>query len=327
LVSNPDRPVQFVFAGKAHPADDAGKEFIREIIHAIRDPLLRPYIVFLEDYGISVARKMVSGVDVWLNTPRRPREASGTSGMKAVVNGVLNASVLDGWWDEGYSPEIGWAIGDGEIYDDHEYQDRVESQAVYDLIEGVIAPLFYKRNPDGIPPDWIKMAKQSIAELTPRFSCARTVAEYTSQFYIPASVNYSRFSADDFATTRQLATLEKKIHDQWPEVLIHNVEPTSNGELSLGESITVGARIELGCLNPDDVLVQVYYGEIDENGMIRNGATVDMIVTGKDGEGVYTYSADIVCETSGHNGYTVRVLPHLKNAVSPFDPRIIKWFD
>ncbi|MCP4228605.1 MAG: glycosyltransferase family 1 protein [bacterium] len=326
LVSNEDRPVQFVFAGKAHPDDDAGKEFIRKIIHTIRDPQIKPHVVFLEDYDISVARKLVSGVDVWLNTPRRPREACGTSGMKAAVNGVLNLSVLDGWWDEGYSPDVGWTIGEGEIYDDYTHQDSVESQTVYDLIEGEIASLFYKRNADGIPVGWTEMMKRSIAELASRFSCARMVAEYTARFYIPASANGNSLSADDFAVTRRLAAWEKRIRSEWPGIAIKEVKPTHNGELELGENIEVRAEVELGGLSPEDVLVQVYYGAMDGSGNIIDGSTADMTVAGDNAKNIFTYTAEIVCSLSGRNGYTARILPY-NPAVSVYDLGLIKWFE
>lgn len=326
LLTHPGKPVQFIFAGKAHPSDNAGKDFIREIIHTIRNPKIRPRVVFLEDYDISVARKLVSGVDVWLNNPRRPREASGTSGMKASVNGALNLSVLDGWWDEGFSADVGWAIGRGEEYEDREYQDSVESQAIYDLLEGEIASLFYDRDEHGIPFGWINMMKRAITKLTPAFSTDRMVAEYGERFYLPASYNSAKLADDDFAQARRLADWERKIRAAWPKVNIREVSPAGNGELKIGEDIEVKAVVDLGGLKPEDILVQSYFGAMDGDRQIDNGYTVDMAPSKHSGESVHTYKCKIPCDHSGRNGYTVRILPYHPDAVSVYDLGLIRWF-
>jgi len=181
LLSNPKQPVQLIFAGKAHPRDNEGKEIIRQIIHFANQYDVRRRIVFLEDYDINVARVLVRGVDVWLNNPRRPMEASGTSGMKAAINGAMNMSTLDGWWCEGYSPKAGWAIGSGENYEDPTYQDMVESQAIYNILENEVVPLFYTRSADNLPRGWIRRIKNSIKWITPRFNTDRMVMDYTQR--------------------------------------------------------------------------------------------------------------------------------------------------
>ena len=196
LLTDPKRPVQIIFAGKAHPQDLPAKEIIRSVKHFASDPRVRNQMVFVEDYDINVARYMVQGVDVWLNTPRRPLEASGTSGMKAAANGALNVSVLDGWWDEGYAPDVGWAIGSGEVYGDPEEQDRVECEALFNLLENEIVPMFYERDRSGLPREWIAMMKASIRKLGAFFNTQRMVREYTESCYLPAHRAGVRLSAD-----------------------------------------------------------------------------------------------------------------------------------
>src|SRR5207253_2016702 len=197
IINHKDRPVQFIFAGKAHPRDHAGKELIAEIVHFARRPEFRRRIVFLEDYEMNLARYLVQGVDVWLNNPRRPLEASGTSGMKVACNGGLNLSILDGWWVEGYAADNGWAIGAGEEYTDLGYQDEVESRSIYDLLEQEIVPLFYTRGSDGLPRGWLKAMKRSIASLTPVYSTGRMVAEYMKACYYPSAQRYLKLSGDN----------------------------------------------------------------------------------------------------------------------------------
>jgi len=293
----------------------------------IRDQEIRPRFVFLEDYDISVARMLVAGVDVWLNNPRRPREASGTSGMKAAVNGVLNLSVLDGWWDEGFSTDVGWAIGRGEKYDDDAYQDSVESRAIYDLIEDEIASLYYDKNDNGIPQGWVEMMKSAIASLTPVYSTDRMVAEYADRFYLPASVNFRELTRDDFASTRRLAAWEKKTRAAWPDVHIKEISPVCNGEMKLGEEIDVTVIIDANGLEPEEISVQSYYGAMDGDGNITGGLTVDMILDERNTDKTFTYRGKIPCDHSGRNGYTVRILPYHTNAVSVYDLGLIKWFD
>ena len=232
------RPVQLIFAGKAHPRDDAGKELIRQIVHFAAQEGLQHRIVFLEDYDLGKARELVRGVDVWLNTPRRPMEASGTSGMKVVPNGGLNLSVLDGWWVEGYRPEAGWAIGSGEEYADLDYQDRVESQALYSLLEQEVIPLFYERSADGLPRGWIHMMKSSMRHLGPAFSAARMVGEYAERFYLPAADHHRAMVADGYAKARSLAAWKTRVRDAWSEVSVVSVENGGAGEVAVGSLLS-----------------------------------------------------------------------------------------
>ncbi|MHC4791008.1 MAG: alpha-glucan family phosphorylase [Planctomycetota bacterium] len=230
LLSDPDRPVQILFAGKAHPKDTEGKEIIRQIIHFANKFNVRRRILFLEDYDINVARAMFQGVDVWLNTPRRPMEASGTSGMKAAINGALNLSTLDGWWCEGYKPETGWAIGAGESYDDHAYQDTVEAQALYNLLESEIVPLFYTRSADNLPRAWINRMKHAVKFILPRFNTDRMITEYVRRFYNPALAKWQYFTADDMSHARELSGWKENIKEAWPDLDIKDVKVfISNG--------------------------------------------------------------------------------------------------
>ena len=204
LLTNPQRPVQLILAGKAHPADQAGQALIQEWTHFIRRPEARPHVIFLSDYDMLLTEHLVQGVDVWINTPRRPWEASGTSGMKVLVNGGINLSELDGWWAEAYTPEVGWALGDGQEHGDDPAWDAAEADALYDLLEREVIPEFYTRDENGIPTAWVTRMRESMARLTPRFSANRTVREYTEQHYLPAAAAYRARAADKGAIGRQM---------------------------------------------------------------------------------------------------------------------------
>jgi starch phosphorylase len=235
IVNDPDRPVQLIFAGKAHPHDIPGKELIRQIVNTARLPELRHRIVFLENYDMSIARAMVQGVDVWLNNPRRPEEASGTSGMKTIYNGGLNVSTLDGWWAEGYDPSLGWEIGKGEEYPENQWemQTKIEAEALYHLLESDIVPLFYERSRDGLPREWIGRIKNSIRKLAPFFNTTRMVIEYAEQYYMPAHERYERLTSPDLGRGVAYANWRQKVYGVWPQVKVMRVE-TSGNELKIG---------------------------------------------------------------------------------------------
>ncbi|HZK48400.1 MAG TPA: alpha-glucan family phosphorylase, partial [Thermoleophilia bacterium] len=243
LLLDERRPLQVIVAGKAHPRDDAGKELIRDIVRFAKAEGVQHRLVFLEDYDLAKSRALVQGVDVWLNTPRRPLEASGTSGMKVVGNGGLNLSILDGWWDEGYRRGVGWAIGSGEEISDLEYQDRVDAQSLYSLLEQEIIPLFYDRGTDGVPRGWLAMMKASIRELTPAFSTVRMVREYTERFYLPAADQFSRLAADDYAKARQVAAWKGRVREAWGEVAIVTVRGGDGEEVRAGASVPIEVQV------------------------------------------------------------------------------------
>jgi len=325
IVNNPDYPVQIVFAGKAHPHDQPGKEVIREIVEKASLPELRNSIVFLEDYDMSIARYMVQGVDVWLNTPRRPKEASGTSGMKVIYNGGLNASILDGWWAEGYAPGLGWAIGNGETYppESAELQDEIESLALYKMLETDIVPMFYDRGRDGLPRQWIQMVKESIKGLSAHFSAHRMLEEYTERYYIPAHQHFSRLTQPNMQRGLEYAQWMETLKHEWGNVRVVTVE-TSENSLVIGSELTVKAVVELGKLTPKDVCVQLYCGALDTKGAITNGVAVDMVNTGSK-SGKHTFEGKISFETSGERGVSVRVLPQHETLPDPFLTGYICW--
>jgi starch phosphorylase len=327
LLTDPERPVQLIFAGKAHPHDDNGKALIKDIIHFARDQRVRDRIVFLEGYNIHIARYLVQGVDVWLNTPRRPLEASGTSGMKVVANGGLNLSILDGWWDEGYSQDVGWAIGHGEEYKDTEYQDEVEASALYDLLEKSVIPIFYQRGRDQLPREWIGMMKASLSQLAPVFNTDRMVREYCERFYMPAKEHYELLSADDFAPARKLAAWKVKILKRWSEVAIEETEMEASAAegFRIGAGVPVNATVRLGSLEPADVAVEMYVGRLDEYRRIRDGEALAMAVEKDLGEGRYLYRGLYTCDTVGRRGVGVRVLPSHPHFATKHEMGMMVW--
>lgn len=324
IVGDPQRPVQFIFAGKAHPKDTEGKEFIRRVVEVAQDPRFRDHMVFLEDYDINVARYLVQGADVWLNTPRRPLEACGTSGMKAAANGCLNLSILDGWWDEGYEPGLGWAIGSGEEYDNPALQDQVEAQALYRLLESEVVPLFYSRDSGGLPRGWIRYMKKSLARLCPAFNTHRMLEDYTDQAYLPAAESFNALQADSYARARDLGAWVGRIMEHWSQVEVLEVSSPARGPLIHGQELEVHARVRLGSLLPSDVACDLYYGPLDAEGEFADRATVPMRDTGG-ADGVYHFSGRLTCRFNGRIGLSVRVVPHHPQLTSPYTLGLAAW--
>ncbi len=326
LFSDPDRPIQMIFAGKAHPKDDAGKRLIARIVQLSRKEPFRNRLIFLEDYGMATARYLVQGSDVWLNTPRRPREASGTSGMKATANGVLNLSILDGWWAEAYEPELGWAIGRGEMYDDPQEQDRVEAEALYGLLEREVVPIFYERGGDGLPHRWLARMKASLRDLCSFFNTHRMVQEYTERLYLPAAELAGRLGADEMARARALAGWKGHVRSNWSDVQIVAADAQPTGSLQVGDEISAEAWVRLAGLSPDDVTVEFYFGSIDIDGEIVEAEAIAMQAAGSDGDKGHHFEAEgIPCRRSGRYGFTIRVLPDHPDLVTPFLPELITW--
>ena len=323
ILHQSDRPVQVIFAGKAHPQDNPAKELIRQVIHLARGNGLQN-LVFIEDYDMNVARYLMQGVDLWLNTPRMRHEGSGTSGMKAAANGALNLSIMDGWWAEAYQPEIGWAIGRGELYEDLDYQDEVESNAIYDLLEKEVVPLFYDRGPDGLPRDWIARMKAAVRVVIPRYNTNRMVEEYMEHLYRPAERRYQRLCADRFERASGLAEWRARVHEQWSEVRIMGVDTDVNHELAVGSELEVRASVMLGQLGPEDVSVELYEGALDTSQNITRGKATPMVYSGVQ-KGISLFVGKVRCESSGLRGYTVRVLPHHEDLANSFEPRLIVW--
>ncbi|NMG19745.1 alpha-glucan family phosphorylase [Brasilonema bromeliae] len=325
LLGNKDRKVQFVISGKAHPKDIPGKELIRDINHFIDEQGLEKQIVFVPNYDIYIARLMVAGCDIWLNTPRRPREASGTSGMKAAMNGLPNLSVLDGWWDEADYVRTGWAIGHGEMYDDPSYQDEIEANAFYDLVEKEVVPLFYDRDVDGLPRRWVDKMKDAIQLNCPFFNTARMVREYAERAYFPASDRYHTLTADKYAPAKELAAWKDNLTAHWYDIKIKDVEVSSGADIEVDQIVNVTAKVDLATLTNKDVQVELYQGAIDADGQIVNGVPVVMNYQGEDKDGLSIYTAEIVYNISGLQGLSLRVLPNHKYLSSPYEPRVIVW--
>nr|WP_304598761.1 glycosyltransferase family 1 protein [Geobacter sp. FeAm09] len=271
ILNNAEMPVQIIFAGKAHPQDQEGKELIRQINQVSDLERFRHRIVFIEDYDMAVARHLVQGVDVWLNTPRRPLEASGTSGMKVAFNGGLNMSILDGWWCEGYQGNNGWAIGKGEVYEDTEYQNQVESRAIYDLLEKEIVPHFYDRGSDGIPRSWVATMKASMQSLCPVFSTDRMVQEYANRSYTPSYRQWKQLVDDNLALALDLARWKERTFKGWPQVRIEEVSAQIADAVAVGSLVPVSARVFLGEIPVEEVAVEGYFGVLDSTGNIQGG--------------------------------------------------------
>jgi glycogen phosphorylase len=325
LLEETKRPIQFLFAGKAHPADHEGKELIKMIVNFARNPMVRRRVVFLENYDINTARYLVQGVDVWLNTPRRPYEASGTSGMKAAANGVLNCSILDGWWVEGYDADVGWAIGRGESYADANYQDQVESQALYDILEKQIVPLFYKRTVDNIPREWIARMKSCMRRLAPVFNTNRMVRDYAEKFYIPAATRGAALAADGSARAKTLAKAKDRLRGKWGAIKIAGIHTSGNGHYRVGENMRVEALVELADLEPAELAVQLYAGPINATGQIEEPQTLVMSHTKLIANGRHLFTGEIECRTSGRHGFAIRILPGSADLATPFEPGLILW--
>jgi starch phosphorylase len=325
IANDKDRPVQFIFAGKAHPRDHGGKELIAEIIHVCRRAEFRRRMVFLEDYDVNVARYLVQGVDVWLNNPRRPLEASGTSGMKVCVNGGINMSILDGWWVEGFAGDNGWAIGAGEEYTDLTYQDDVESRAIYDLLEQEIVPLYYTRSNDGLPRGWIKVMKRAMGTVCPVFNTNRMVQEYMEKCYAPSADRFERLTQEKLKRAAALADWRRRLAREWNQVRVEQVEASGADPMHVGNQLEVNARISLGNLKPDDVEVQLFHGLVDNAGDIPHPAALAMSHNGTAQGNALSFKGTIPCRASGNYGYAVRVLPKNPDLANSFEPGLICW--
>jgi starch phosphorylase len=338
LLTDPERPIQIIFAGKAHPNDSEGKDIIRQIVHFANQHNLRRRLIFLENYDIDIARVLVCGVDVWLSNPRRPMEASSTSGMKAAVNGALNMSTLDGWWCEGYTPEGGWTIGTGQSYKDGNYQDTVESQAIYDILENEVIPLFYTRSADNLPRAWIHRVKNSVKWIAPRFNTHRMVAEYTRRFYNPALAKYTYLTATDCNRAREFSKWKARINEAWPEFAVKDVVmEVHNGDgneqlnpkqpqLKVGSQLSVRALVKIGKISPNDISVELYYGPVDNWGNIRQGSAVRMdYKQAAEQQGEHWFVGSMSCRNTGRHGMAVRVLPMHQDLVNPYEMGLILW--
>ncbi|WP_030421362.1 glycosyltransferase family 1 protein [Streptomyces sp. SCSIO 75703] len=323
LLLHPERPVQIVVAGKAHPADDGGKRLIQDLVRFADDARVRHRIVFLPDYGMGMARKLYPGCDIWLNNPLRPLEACGTSGMKAALNGCLNLSVLDGWWDEWFRPDFGWAIptADGPGTDP-DRRDAMEAAALYDLLEQRVAPRFYERGESGLPDRWIEMVRRTLSLLGPKVLAGRMVREYVERLYTPAAEAHRAMDAD---AARELAEWKARVRAAWPAVRVEHVETSAaTATAELGTTLGLRVRVGLGDLVPDDVEVQAVSGRVDSEDGITDAACVPLKPAGgPDLDGRWVYEGPLALDRTGPFGYTVRVLPAHRLLASGAEPGLV----
>ncbi|MGC5245848.1 alpha-glucan family phosphorylase [Gordonia sp. DT219] len=307
ILTDPQRPVQLVIAGKAHPADDGGKALIQQVVRFTEDPAVRDRIVFLPDYDISMARHIYAGCDVWLNNPVRPMEACGTSGMKSALNGGLNLSILDGWWDEMADGENGWAIPSAQGVTDEPRRDDLEAQALYSLLEDSVIPLFYARDGDGLPGRWVEMVRHTLSVLGPKVLASRMVRDYTTERYVPAALEFAAAIADDYAAARDLAAYRRRVQAAWPSVTLAGIDESREPG---GAPLHLTARVALGGMAADEVKVEAVLGPVGDNGDISDPAATEMTpVDGPDASGRVRFAADVHPHRSGTLGYTARVLP------------------
>ncbi|HUV29506.1 MAG TPA: alpha-glucan family phosphorylase [Acidobacteriota bacterium] len=329
IINDKERPVQVIISGKAHPLDNPGKEIIRSIVKHSSEERFRNHIVFLEDYDINVARYLVQGADIWLNNPRRPQEASGTSGMKAALNGALNLSILDGWWCEGYSDDIGFKIGNGEEYDNVTVQDQLESEALYNSLEREIVPTFYNRNEIDLPDRWIEKMKASIHMAGQRFSAQRMLMDYTNNFYIPAVKGAQQMRANNFEVDRQVAAWLDRITGSWDKITIANIDlPDLGATVKVGQKIPVRMTVRLGDVTPDDVSVEIIAGRLNSQEQFTdfNSAKADLDGSEPLPDGTYIYTGEVTCRESGRFGVAARVVPKNEHLIHTRKPKLISWW-
>ena len=323
ILTNPKMPVQLLISGKAHPKDTPGKGLIRDIAQLSRDPRFQGHLMFIEDYGIQVARELVQGVDLWLNNPRRGEEASGTSGMKAAMNGVPNLSILDGWFDEAYEQSGGWAIGGREPY--AEGQDELHAGAMYSILENQILPAYYNNRESGVPVDWMRHVKQNLTYVSPNFSCQRMVEEYHSELYEPAHRVYEEMSKDKFAPAREKSSWNRQVEECWPRVAFVSHGPDPGNGLVTGHAVPFEASVELAGLKPGDVRVEAVVGRIGTSGQLEDPAVIVLPSVQQDGS-VVKFSREYTPQQTGRLGYSLRVAPnHYEDPLTRPCYALMKW--
>jgi starch phosphorylase len=322
ITGDPARPVVFVFAGRAHPADVPGQDLIREIARVARLPEFEGRILLVEGYDLRLARRLVAGVDVWLNNPIYPLEASGTSGMKAGMNGVINLSVEDGWWGEGYRPGNGWAIKPASERTDAS-RDAEEARTLYEILQDHVVPLYYERGPMGFSPGWIRMAKQSIATILPRFNAHRMVREYVDGFYRRAATQGRHYAQERFAVARAMAAFKRRVRDAWPHVSLRRVD-TPPLELAFGEPLHVEVAVELAGLAPDEIKVELVLDRRDERTGRGTRRSYALAPTGR-GSGEARYRVDLAPDMCGHLSYRLRAYPFHPDFTHPLEMGLMRW--
>ena len=325
ILNNADRPVQLIFAGKAHPADKEGQDLIKRIHEISMMPQFKGKIFLLENYNIAMSRYLVSGVDVWLNNPRRPMEASGTSGQKASVNGVINFSVLDGWWAEGYNQENGWTIGTNAEFTSYEEQDIADSQSMYRTLEEKIIPTYYEKDENGISEKWMKIMKNSITSTGGKYSTSRMLVDYTNNLYIPLC-NLTKKYYENIDNVAEFNLWKKNLYTNWKDIKITQKNNLNNITMDAGNNIDVKCEVQLPNVDVSNVMAQCYYGKILDNGIVENVSIIPMKLSSKNEENkTYEYTAKIELKTGGNYGYTFRVMPKHEMLLDSENLNLVKW--
>ncbi len=326
IIGDKARPVQFIFAGKAHPRDNYGKEIIQQVVLQARQEGFRNKLVFLEDYDINLARYMLQGVDVWLNNPRRPMEACGTSGMKAAANGALNVSILDGWWAEAYHEGIGWAIGKGEEFQDQELQDQVDAEYLYKTLENEVIPTFFHRGPDGHPHRWIEMMKNTMAYCCGEFNSHRMVEDYLEKYYIQAGLAHQILGEKKMNQAREFVNWKHRVRKLWKDLKVLDIQAPHGGHVTLGSDMLVEADVHLGELREEEVVVDLCYGRIDpETEEVSHRDVTAMWAEACTTEGVRKYVGSIPCNETGIYSYNIRILPFHPYLFNPLSMNLTLW--
>ena len=324
MITSAEHPVQFIFAGKAHPQDNEGKELIRRLVEFGRRPSVRHRFIFIENYDMQLARRLIQGADIWLNTPRRPFEACGTSGMKAAVNGVLNVSVLDGWWCEGYDERRGWRIGNGEEFEDADYQDRIEGQALYNALENDVIPCFYERESGGLPLRWLKKMKASMKMAMQDFSAQRMVGQYSARFYAEAARQHHELLADGAARAVEMSRTNARLATLWKDVVVDFPVLQTEGPMRVGDLLEVSVLVNLGAIQPAEVEVELCYGPPKTVDRLEVTYRKTMTVLEELSDNRYLYGCTLPCDAAGRYGFTARVTP-TGDIWTRYTPGLIAW--
>lgn len=327
ILNDENKPVQIFIAGKAHPRDKEGQDLIKYIHEISMKPQFKGKVFLLENYNMEMSRHLISGVDVWLNTPRRPMEASGTSGEKASVNGVVNFSILDGWWAEGYNQKNGWAIGTNKEYDNYEIQDNEDSQSIYNILENKVIPAYYEQNSKGISEKWVELMKNSIKSTGGNYSTSRMLVDYTQKLYMPLVNLYNNYYTD-LSSVGEFNEWKREIARNWKDIIIKEQDNLNDISINAGDVIKVACEIQLPNIQVQNIEVQVYYGKIKENGIVEKISVIPMkMINSNDEERKYYYEAQIELTTGGNYGYTFRVMPKHEMILDSENLNLVKWIE
>ncbi len=328
ILNNPSMPLQIIFAGKAHPADRPAHEVIKNINDIAHREGFRGKVFLVENYNMTLARNLIQGVDVWMNNPRRPLEASGTSGQKVCINGIINFSILDGWWCEGYNGHNGWVIGDDTPYDNEQHQDDSDSKSIYEMLEKEILPLYYTRNEKGVPTGWVRMMKESISSLTPMYGTHRMVQDYVRMMYVPCMERVSKIIEGNYHFLRSYSAWKQNIQRLWPQVRIiadRDIHGLTEYRSHSGQNIRLSVTAQLGSLKPNDVAVEIYYGTLNGGNVIFNGQCVSMSMTRQVDGSTFEYEGELSIDDGGEYAYSFRVVPYHADMFNKMDVPLIRW--